>query len=119
MERRPLCLQAGHLGLAWQTCMQCCSNRSLHHLHPVLLIRLVERVLRCQCTRPPVLCPRMQRFLRVIQAGLHLIQLDASALSLLYLSARFEELFAQTLVELEGLFAQTLVELSLSTLAER
>ncbi len=44
-------------------------------------------------TRPPVLCPSMQRFLRVIQVGLHLIQLqlgvDAFALSLLLLAERF------------------------------
>jgi hypothetical protein len=79
------------------------------------LICLVERALRF--TRPPVLCPRMQRFLRAIQAGLHLIQLqlgvDDFAFSLLLLAerflclgARFEELRAQALDELEGVIEQ-------------
>jgi hypothetical protein len=79
------------------------------------LICLVERALHF--TRPPVLCPRMQRFFRAIQAGLHLIQLqlgvDAFAFSLLLLAerflclgARFEELRAQALDELEGVVEQ-------------
>jgi hypothetical protein len=59
----------------------------------------------------------MQRFLRIIQAGLHLIQLqlgvDAFAFSLLLLAERFlclgalfEELRAQALNELEGVIEQ-------------
>ena len=79
------------------------------------MICLVERALHF--TRPPALCPRMQRVLRAIQAGLHLIQLqlgvDAFAFSLLLLAerflclgARFEELRAQTLDELEGVVEQ-------------
>ena len=55
------------------------------------MIYLVERALHF--TRPPGLCPRIQRFLRAIQAGLHLIQLqlgvDEFALSLLLLAERF------------------------------
>jgi len=79
------------------------------------LIRLAERALHF--THPPVLCPRMQRVLRAIQADLHLIQLqlgvDAFAFSLLLLAerflclgARFEELRAETLDELEGVVEQ-------------
>jgi hypothetical protein len=89
---------------------------SLRHPHPVVFIRLVGRCLHC--TRPQVLCPRMQRFLRLIQVGLHLMQLqlgmDAFALSLLLLAGRFlclsawfEELRAQTFDELEGVIEQS------------
>ena len=60
-------------------------------------------------------CPRMQLFLRVVQVGLHLqLGVDAFAFSLLLrverflcLSARFEELRAQTLDEHEGVVEQS------------
>ena len=106
LERPSPCLQPLHRGLARRTRKQRCRNSSLHCPHLMVLFSSVERFLHC--TLPPVLRHRFQRFLRVVQPGLRLLQLQSgvdcfffSVLLLpecfLCLGTRFEELRAQTL----------------------
>jgi hypothetical protein len=117
MEWPSPCLQPPHRGLAQRNSKQLFCDPFRRQPRPVCAPRRGELERALHCMRPPVFRPCIQRFLRVTQFGLRLVQLQFSVEAFTFcfrslgerflcLDARFEELRAQTVDEHGGFCEQ-------------